>query len=161
MAKKFVSYLERFCQKFVVNRETRCWEWTGKLDRDGYAAQMRIGSRTTDECAHVKPHRWIYEQCVGPLNDGLVIDHLCRNRKCVNPMHLEAVLPIVNHHRGLRAMQGVCKNGHAIEGENEILHKGGHWCRICYNEYQRTYQNACGHKYSKSYRQRRKETKMG
>lgn len=63
---------------------TGCWEWDGTLSVEGYGV-FRENYR------QIKAHRWTYEQFVGPIPDGLTIDHLCRNRRCVNPAHLEPV----------------------------------------------------------------------
>lgn len=155
MAHKLLTDRERFAGKYLVDAATGCWCWTGALDRDGYGAQFRVGSRTDGTRRHVKPHRWIFAHERGPIPDGMVIDHLCRNRRCVNPHHMEAVTPATNHARGLRAQRALCPRGHAIAGRNAVKRKGGARCRICSNEYQRTYARATGHRHSKAYKQRR------
>ena len=69
-----------------------CWIWTGAI-RNGYGA-VGIGR-------HVEyVHRWVYQDLVGEIPDGLVIDHLCVNRACANPEHLEPVTRAVNNARG-------------------------------------------------------------
>lgn len=72
-----------------------CWLWTGPTDRDGYARQVGWYG------ALARPHRLIYEVLVGPIPDGLQIDHLCRVKRCVNPEHLEPVTTQENTRRGL------------------------------------------------------------
>src|SRR5688500_6772566 len=69
-----------------------CWLWTGALDR-GYGKFFPAGKT-------VRAHRWLFEQLVGPVPDGMDLDHLCRVRACVNPDHLQPVSRRVNLNRG-------------------------------------------------------------
>lgn len=74
----------------------RCWIWTGKLhDGDRGYAKVRVAGQLR------KAHRVAYELLVGPVPDGLVIDHLCRVRHCINPEHMEPVTNAENVRRGL------------------------------------------------------------
>lgn len=114
--------------------DSGCWEWTGRLHPKGYAY---IG--TGGSLRHV--HRVAYELWVGPIPDGLQLDHLCRNRCCFNPAHLEPVTREENLRRGIRRCGNMlkthCKRGHPFDAENTILVPGpkgvGRRCRICYN----------------------------
>ena len=78
--------------KFVVDPETQCWQWTGCVGSLGY------GSYNTKLA-----HRLMYEDVVGPIPEALVLDHLCRNRSCVNPAHLEPVTLSENVKRGAKS----------------------------------------------------------
>lgn len=81
---------------FEIAADTGCWVWRGRTNRDGYG---KIGRQTL-------AHRAYYEALVGPIPDGLTIDHLCRNRACVNPDHMEPVPAVENVRRGLVARGG-------------------------------------------------------
>ena len=72
--------------------QTKCWLWQGPLDGEGYG-NLHIGGK------HKRVHRLVYELLVGPIPKGLVIDHLCQIRHCVNPKHLEAVTIAENGRR--------------------------------------------------------------
>lgn len=108
-----------------------CILFTGHIRPNGYGSIRRDG-RTQ------YAHRWHYEQAFGPIPDGLTIDHLCRNRACINPAHLEAVTRQENTARGMSpsavtARTGYCQHGHLMEGYNVILIKatGKRRCRAC------------------------------
>ena len=81
--------------KFRINWDTGCWEWIGAMHMGGYGVA----------CVHdrlVGAHRVAYLALKGDIPDGFQIDHLCRNRRCVNVMHLEAVSRRTNIRRGVR-----------------------------------------------------------
>ncbi|WP_225754698.1 HNH endonuclease signature motif containing protein [Actinotalea sp. Marseille-Q4924] len=86
------SMEQRVFAQLVEQADTGCWLWQGAL-RNGYGA---IGEGQ----AVVYVHRWVYEHLVADIPDGLVIDHLCLNRPCANPEHLEPVTRDVNNARG-------------------------------------------------------------
>lgn len=81
---------------YQVDASTGCWNWLHPLDNHGYGHVYKDGRRR-------KAHRWYYELCHGPVSPELDIDHLCRNRRCVNPEHLEAVSHAENIRRGAQA----------------------------------------------------------
>lgn len=108
-----------------------CWEWTGYINPYGYG-EVRVGPRME------KAHRVAYEFWVGPIPEGLDLDHLCRNRGCVNPSHLEPVTRRVNVLRGegitaRRARSDRCVQGHEYTPENTLNREGFRRCRACRN----------------------------
>ena len=86
-----ISDIARFKQH--VKQVDECWEWQGRLDRYGYGEFKHGGVKH-------KAHRWIYQQLNFTLESDMFVDHLCRNRKCVRPAHLELVTPQENTRRG-------------------------------------------------------------
>lgn len=121
---------------------TACIPWTGKVDRFGYG---RDGASDNG-----KAHRAVYQAIYGPIPAGLDIDHTCHNadttcsggwsclhRRCVNPLHLEAVTHKTNVLRGrsfsaLNAAKTRCKNGHPFDDQNTYRQGGTRrQCRAC------------------------------
>src|ERR1700692_2757647 len=88
--------LEKF--ESLVEKTDGCWKWNGHLTHNGYAKMYDPVKR-----GYVRASRFIYKVVKGDIPDGLVLDHKCRNRACVNPEHLEPVTNKVNLHRGLVA----------------------------------------------------------
>jgi hypothetical protein len=126
---------ERFFRQTRIT-DSGCVEWTGFLDRDGYG-QFRPGGRDSSK---VRAHRWAYEHFIGAIPGGMVLDHLCRNRCCVNVDHLEVVTPRENWLRGngparINADKTHCLNDHPLSGDNLILNGGKRACRTCRRAY--------------------------
>lgn len=122
-----MTALRRFSQKYEVDVESGCWNWTAAKGVGGYG-RFRSGGREPI----VLPHRWSYEHYVGPIPDGLQIDHLCRNPSCVNPAHLEAVTASENCQR---ASPDCCPHGHPYTDENTSRWADGKKrCRECKRE---------------------------
>jgi len=107
-----------------------CWEWTGQISPQGYGMAWWNPAKTT-------AHRIFYAWLCGALPCGrgnADIDHLCRNRRCVNPVHLELVTRQVNLLRGVgfpatNAQKPVCKYGHPFT----VRPSGGRYCKTCTN----------------------------
>ena len=124
---------ERFTKKYKVT-DTGCWEWTaGLFKKDGYGQFYNPGG------SHLA-HRYSYEYHVGPVPEGMQLDHLCRNRKCVNPDHLEPVTCRENLHRGdtvnsANSAKTHCLRGHPLSAENTYVYKRGSGitrkCKTC------------------------------
>jgi hypothetical protein len=120
--------------RFVEKTKT-CWLWCGGIAGRGY------GYFATPPLRHVYAHRFSYELAHGEIPDGLTIDHLCRNKLCVNPAHLEAITNQENNRRGnsataLNSRKTHCPLGHPLFGDNlqpAALRKGKRECRICCN----------------------------
>lgn len=114
-----------------------CWIWTGFVGRDGYGLVWG-----EDQRHYVRPHRVMYERFVGPIPDELVLDHLCREPLCVNPLHLEAVTIAENNRRGWWGDRPTCKRGHVWTVETEYWKDDGRRrCLLCRAEYQREYRS--------------------
>jgi hypothetical protein len=116
---------------WIVNQCTlvgECWVWTRTRGPSGYG-RMGVGSSTDFV------HRVTYELLRGPIPPGLHIDHLCRNKPCCNPWHLEPVTQAENNRRNTRTH---CYEGHPLVGSNVTTHRDGtRRCRECRNTHRR------------------------
>lgn len=123
-----------------IRHDGACWIFTGYRSPLGYGyVNVRDGS--TGGRPRLA-HRVVYEALVGPIPEGLTLDHLCRRPSCVNPAHLEPVTHAENVRRGSATGRSharkVCKNGHEMTPENTRLGTRKGWqvrrCRACARE---------------------------
>lgn len=117
----------RFWGKVLVASDDACWPWNGALDSHGYGS-FRWSNRPIKQ---TMAHRIAFILGRGDVPTGLVLDHLCRNRKCCNPAHLEPVTHGENIRRGGPATKTHCVNGHEYTPENTRRRTGKRECRIC------------------------------
>lgn len=133
----------RFWNK-VARMASGCWEWQGGIS-NGYGSFFLDGKK-------VKAHRYAYESMGNVIPARLEIDHLCRNRGCVNPAHMEPVTRAENIRRGLfpeigrqyQLSKTHCPQGHLYDEENTYLRidKVGRECRTCRKAAKRRFINA-------------------
>jgi len=120
---QIMNILERFFNK--VEKTETCWIWMASKDKDGYG-KFSINKKS------IRSHRFAYELLIGKIPEGMYIDHLCRVRHCVNPIHLEPVTNKENIFRGetgsLNAKKTTCPKGHNYSGKNK---RGRRICNIC------------------------------
>lgn len=131
---------ERLLSRYTVDEETGCWLWTGNINSQGYGLILPNGSNQ-----RLRAHRAMYELLVGPIPEGLTLDHLChsadascvggsscQHRRCVNPAHLEPVTRGENVRRGAPPKRTHCPKGHPYDEANTYRRKsGGRVCRTC------------------------------
>lgn len=123
--------LTRFWEKVDRRGPDECWEWRGGKYSNGYG-RFTVGG--TKRMWSYVAHRFAYEISVGPVDSALDLDHLCRNRSCVNPAHLEPVSRAENLRRAreFKAPVTHCRHGHEYTPENTYVNpKGRRICRTC------------------------------
>ena len=124
------SAADRLAAKLKRDPQTGCMSWTGSLNHGGYALMILWGR-------NMPAHRIAYEIAKGPIPDGLVLDHLCRNRACCNPDHLEPVTYRENTLRGdtvpaAHARKTRCSDGHELTPDNTGSDaRGARFCKAC------------------------------
>jgi hypothetical protein len=126
--------------RYIPEPNSGCWLWLGSTDEKGYALMRHrkpLGGWTTG-----RVHRLSYEAVYGAIPVGLVLDHKCRVRCCINPAHLEPVTNAENIRRGLAGINSAskthCPQGHPYSG---LDHKGARICRKCQRESVRRYRS--------------------
>ena len=140
LTRDLAALLERF-RSSIVPHDDGCWEWRAHKNSAGYGMFQVAGT------GKVLAHRLAWELVHGPIPDGREIDHLCRNRACPNPAHLELVTPQENNSRGMstsarHARQTHCHRGHPFTPEHTYVypvgpHEGRRRCRTCDNALRR------------------------
>lgn len=113
-------------RRVAVGEADECWPFLGSLTTRGYGTFCYAGNRR-------QAHRVTYELVRGPISDGLHLDHLCRNRRCCNPSHLEPVTSLENTRRSPthNGAKTHCPQGHEYSGTNLRVYRGGRYCREC------------------------------
>jgi hypothetical protein len=140
-----VSLVPRLFSR-VDRQANGCWRWTGAIDQQGYG-RIDVGAPSH---TMVYVHRVMYELHRGAIPAGLHIDHLCRNRWCCNPDHLEAVTSGENFRRGMspsavQARSSFCIRGHEFTPDNTRIYRNGRRvCMQCQREHWRKWREQHG-----------------
>lgn len=138
-----MSLAERFWQKVDIRGPEECWPWLGSR----FGTRREYGQFSTTHSTTESAHRVAYRLAVGPIPEGLTIDHVrargCVRKDCCNPAHLEPVTLAENIRRGGNAIKTHCKRGHPLEGTNlghgENRGRPSRFCRACKRETHRLY----------------------
>lgn len=128
----------RFSAKVAVNQETGCWEWSAGHNQYGYGQFYisRAEARDNAVIRRMMAHRYAFQMIIGAIPTGLDLDHLCRNRGCCNPLHLEPVTRQENLLRGetipaAHAAKTHCPKGHEYNEANTYSFHGERRCAAC------------------------------
>lgn len=143
-----LNAIDRFMSHVEMVTESGCWIWIGAMSRYGYGVTFHPKQPGEKYPVRQAAHRKAYELFTGPIPEGLDLDHLCRVRCCVNPLHLEPVTRAENLHRGNLVGQGTligsaagalawssrthCKHGHEYTEQNTRWYRGKRRCRSCH-----------------------------
>lgn len=125
---------DRFWNKVIKFGNNGCWLWIAGKNNYGYGC---ISQSINGHKTHYYAHRLAYTWLVGPIDSALELDHLCRNRACVNPAHLEQVSAKTNILRGaglaaINAKKTHCPHGHDISDRcNIYVYEGKRHCKAC------------------------------
>ncbi len=131
MKRRIIPVEQRFWEK--VEKTKTCWNWTSAFNQKGYGVFNLNGKA-------VKAHRFAYELLKSKIPKGLTLDHICRNRGCVNPNHLECLTHKENILKGIglsaiNARKTHCDSGHPLTGKNLYFKSGRRFCRECRRNY--------------------------
>ena len=133
LGRRPVPPLERFNQQFVPEPNSGCWLWTGSVNQSGYG-QIEVGKK------NCRAHRFAWLTHRGEIPPGMVLDHICRTRSCVNPDHLRPVSVrenVLHNSLGVtakHALSETCSRGHRLVETNCVRSRLPHRiCRICQN----------------------------
>jgi len=154
-AKSNLSTIDRLYYRMDIDSKTQCWNFNGTPDKDGYGCLTYSGKT-------YKIHRFSYLLFKGEIPPNYVIDHLCGNRNCYNPDHLEAVTQSENINRGHtgkknnhQSLKSSCPNGHKYTPENTYINpKSSRECRICKTAHRKADRQRNLEKYRKNDRKR-------